>query len=494
MQECGLAIVGAAPPRHFGRAGHLAGGRGLCYDTAVDLFDDKPEPPEPADGGGERPAAHQPLAERMRPRSFDDWIGQAEVAGPDSPLRRMLARGALHSLILWGPPGCGKTTLARLIAGQTDMAFQPLSAVISGIKEVKAVIDQAKARLALKNRRTILFIDEIHRFNKAQQDAFLPHVENGTILLIGATTENPSFSVIAPLLSRCRVLTLRPLDVGELVTLLERALRDAERGLGAGGWRAEPEVLERIAGLSDGDARRALSLLEQCVALAEADPSLLAGDARKLTVASLAAMLERKHLLYDRGGEEHFNLISAFHKSMRASDPQGAVYWLFRMLEAGEDPLWIARRILAAASEDVGMADPQALQVAVAAYQAFQALGLPEGELPLTHAAIYVATAPKSNSVNVARGQARDAVRRHGSLPVPLHLRNAPTGLMKQLGYGREYLYDHDQPDHFSGQPTLPDELEAQEVKFYEPGQFGFEKEIRKRMDWWDAKRAERRS
>ena len=458
----------------------------------MDLFEQSPEReptparmPEPALSG-----AGVPLAERMRPRSFDEWIGQAEIAGAGSPLRRMLAASRLPSLILWGPPGCGKTTLARLIAGASDMAFQSLSAVTSGVREVKAVIDQARTRLQLKGRRTLLFIDEIHRFNKAQQDAFLPHVEDGTIVLIGATTENPSFSVIPALLSRCKVVALSQLTEADLLALLQRALEDPERGLGGEQWEVEPGLLEKIAQLSDGDARRALGALEDCAALArpaDADP----GAPRRLTLDQLAEVLHRQHLRYDKTGEEHFNLISAFHKSMRASDPQGAIYWLFRMLEAGEDPIWIARRILAAASEDVGLADPQAMQVAVAALHSFQALGLPEGELPLAEAAIYVATAPKSNAVNVARLAAKQAVREHGALGVPLHLRNAPTGLMKQLGYGREYQYDHDAPDHFSGQPTLPDALEGS--VFYEPGGFGYEREVRKRMDWWNKRREERR-
>jgi putative ATPase len=462
---------------------------------AMDLFDaDASEDKSPgaakkSPGKGSRSAA--PLADRMRPRTFDEWVGQGGIAGPGSPLRRMLEAGEVPSLIFWGPPGCGKTTLARLIAGTGGMAFQSLSAVTSGVKDVKAVIEQARGRLQLKSRRTLLFIDEIHRFNKAQQDAFLPHVEDGTIVLIGATTENPSFSVIPALMSRCKVLTLGALDEPELVELLRRALADTDRGLGAEAWQAEEGLLERIAQLSDGDARRALGALEQCATVARATKAKDEPADRRLTLETLAEVLQRRQLLYDKTGEEHFNLISAFHKSLRASDPQGAVYWLFRMLEAGEDPIWIARRILAAASEDVGMADPQAMQVAVAALHSFQALGLPEGELPLAHAAIYVATAPKSNAVNEARMAAKQAAKEHGALGVPLHLRNAPTGLMKQLGYGREYQYDHNCPDRFSGQPTLPEKLEG--TVFYTPGGFGFEKEIAKRMEWWEQKRRERR-
>lgn len=424
----------------------------------------------------------------MRPRSFDEWVGQEAAVGPTSPLRRQLSQGLFPSLIFWGPPGCGKTTLARLIAAHSDMAFQALSAVTSGVKDVKRVIEIAKGRLTLKGRKTLLFIDEIHRFNKAQQDAFLPHVEDGTITLIGATTENPSFSVIAPLLSRCRVVTLTALEPPHIETLLRRALEDPERGLGDQQITADDEVLEKIAGLADGDARRALSLIEQC--------TVVAGESRdnpeeplRLTVDVLAGLLERGHLFYDRSGEEHFNLISAFHKSMRASNPDGALYWMFRMLESGEDPRWVARRIIACASEDVGMADPQALQVAIAAFQAYENLGLPEGELALAHATIYVATAPKSNSVVMAIANAKNAIKEHGPLPVPLHLRNAPTGLMKSLGYGREYVYDHSTPDHFSGQPCLPEALEG--TVLYDPGHFGFEREIQKRLDWWEKRRQE---
>lgn len=468
----------------------------------MDLFDNPAIPSEEPESRELREKTKAPLADRMRPRSFDEWVGQKAAAGPGSPLRRWLAGGQFPSLLIWGPPGSGKTTLARIIANETDMAFAQLSAVTSGVKDVKQVIEMARGRLQLKSRRTVLFIDEIHRYNKAQQDALLPHVEDGTIVLIGATTENPSFSVIAPLLSRCRVLTLQPLAVEELIEVLKRALTDPEDGLGETAWTAEEEVLVKIAQLSDGDARRALGMLEQCLmalnekgSAAEKDDdqtkTAVEAEPGKLTVEKLADILQRGHLLYDAGGEEHFNLISAFHKSMRASDPDGAVYWLFRMLAAGEDPRWIARRILACASEDVGMADPQAMQVAVAAYQSFESLGLPEGELPLAQAAIYVATAPKSNSVNEARAAAKEAVQRHGAAAVPLHLRNAPTGLMKSLGYGRAYQYDHACPDHFSGQPTLPEAL--QDERFYEPGEFGYEKEIQRRIGWWDQRRKERR-
>ena len=456
--------------------------------NSMDLFDQSPGDGADFDSNDESPASTQarPLADRMRPRTFEEWVGQQAVAGENAPLRRMLRQGMLPSLIFWGPPGCGKTTLAHLVANATGMVFQPLSAVTSGIKEVKAVIELARQRLTLKGRRTILFIDEIHRFNKAQQDAFLPHVEDGTIVLVGATTENPSFSVIAPLLSRCRVLTLTPLSIEDVLRVLRRALEDAVRGLGAEKWEADDDVLNRLAQLSDGDARRALNLLEQCISHAQS-ASEGETDGRRLTMDDLGAVLERDHILYDRAGEEHYNLISALHKSMRASEPQATLYWLARMLAAGEDPRYIARRIIRFASEDVGLADPQALPLAIAAMQSYQALGSPEGELAIAEAAVYMATAPKSNSLYAAYPRAQQAIEEHGAVPVPIHLRNAPTGLMKSLGYGREYQYDHDSPDHFSGQPCLPDQLKA--ARFYEPGAFGFEKEIRKRMEWWDQRR-----
>ncbi len=464
------------------------------------FFDQEPSADTP-----DRPPANAPLAERMRPRNFEEWVGQSDAVGPGSPLRASIEAGRLHSMVLWGPPGCGKTTLARLLARQSGIAFEQLSAVAAGVKEVREVIERARLRLRAasgahpNSGRTLLFIDEIHRFNKAQQDGLLPHVEDGTILFVGATTENPSFSVIAPLLSRCRVLTLERLGEQELAMLLGRALTDPERGLGALEIELEPGLVEKIAGVSDGDARRALNLLEHCVELARTGAlegtrvERAGGIALRLTAVALRRVLERDHMLYDKGGEEHFNLISAFHKSMRASDPDAALYWLFRMLAAGEDPLWIARRLLCVASEDIGLADPQAMPIAVAALQSLQSLGLPEAELPLAEATIYMATAPKSNSAYRAKEAAKAAVREHGPLAVPLHLRNAPTGLMKQLGYGREYHYDHDAPDHYSGQPCLPERLEQAGASFYEPGEFGFEREIRKRLDWWRKLREQKR-
>jgi putative ATPase len=449
------------------------------------------------DGRASHDSGSQPLADRMRPRDFAEWVGQRETAGEGSPLRRFIAQGKVPSLLLWGPPGCGKTTLARVIAAETGLHLQQLSAVTSGVKEVKETIALARRRLTSGGGATILFIDEIHRFNKAQQDALLPHVEDGTIVFIGATTENPSFSVISPLLSRCRVLTLSALSVEELVIVLRRALEDAERGLGAAGIDVEAGALDKIAHLSDGDARRALNMLEQCaialgVVQAEAHGAIARpiGAPPRLTTELLAELVRRDRLFYDRAGEEHFNVISAFHKSLRASDPQAALYWMARMILSGEDPLYIARRMIACASEDVGLADPQAMTQALAAYQAFQVQGLPEGELNLVQAAVYIATAPKSNAVVKALHAAHEAVEREGPLPAPLHLRNAPTGLMKGLGYGREYQYDHDAPDHYSGQPCLPEKLRG--AAFYEPGEFGFEKEIRKRLDWWAEKRRER--
>lgn len=458
-----------------------------------DLFGQHQDPPYPPAPGSDQPPVPlhaQPLAERMRPHRFEQWVGQHEAAGPESPLRRMLRQGSPPSLIFWGPPGSGKTTLAHLIATETGLRFQPLSAVTSGIKDVKRIIEAARNRLVAGEVKVLLFIDEIHRFNKAQQDAFLPHVENGTIVLVGATTQNPSFSVIAPLLSRCRVIALDRLRDEDLVQILQRTLTDRERGLGAEGWQADQELMTRLAQLADGDARQALNLLEQCVAVARDTPRDEA-NAQRLRLDDLGRVLKRQHLMYDRAGEEHFNLLSAFHKSMRASDPNATIYWMARMIEAGEEPTVISRRILACASEDVGLADPQAMVQAVAAHHALESLGLPEGRLPITQAALYVALAPKSNSVLKAIDGARRAVGEFGALPVPLHLRNAPTGLMKQLGYGHAYQYDHENPEHFSGQPCLPDDLA--QAEFYHPGAFGFERDLRKRIAWWNKKREERR-
>jgi putative ATPase len=385
------------------------------------------------------------------------------------------------SMILWGPPGCGKTTLARLLADGVGAPMRALSAVTSGVKDIRAVVEWARHRRNMNPGEAppVLFIDEIHRHNKAQQDQLLPHVEQGVVTMIGATTENPSFQVIAPLLSRCRVLTLKPLDVADLMTLLRRALKDRDRGV-PGEISADDDALEALVGLADGDARRALNALELAASLC--------GEAKRVTVATVKDVAQRAHLLYDRAGEEHFNQISALHKALRGSDPQGAVYWTMRMLEAGEDPLYVARRLIRFASEDIGMADPQALPQTLAARQAFETLGSPEGDLAIVQAAVYLATAPKSNALYRAEGSARQTIRETGSLPVPLHIRNAPTGLMKAEGYGAGYKYDHDDPEHHAaGQEYLPEALRGRE--FYQPGTQGFEKMICERLAWWAKRR-----
>lgn len=426
-----------------------------------------------------------PLAERMRPRSLEDWVGQREVIGPESFLARLLETGELPSLIFWGPPGCGKTTLAMILAERSGMSLHKLSAVVSGIKDVRAIIEQARLRKRANGRRTILFVDEIHRFNKAQQDAFLPHVEDGTIVLFGATTENPSFSVVAPLLSRARVLVLGALTIEDLVKILERAMADTDHGLGSLQIRVEPEILQGLAGACDGDARRALSLLDQC-----ASATRPADDGTRTIDEKLVAEVSRRtHLLYDKSGDAHFNLISAFHKSLRASDPQAALYWMARMLASGEDPLYVGRRLVRFASEDIGLADPAALTQALAGVETFRLLGSPEGELGLVQAALYLATCPKSNSLYTAWKSAAEEIARSGALGVPLALRNAPTKLMKETGHGGGYQYDHDYPEHFSGQRCLPPEIK--DAEFYRPGSLGIEREISKRMEWWTKRRSE---
>jgi putative ATPase len=422
-----------------------------------------------------------PLAERMRPRVLDEVIGQRHLLAPGAPLRALLDAGELPSLILWGPPGCGKTTLARLLAEAARARFQPLSAVLAGVKEVREAVAGAALDRA-HGRRTVLFVDEIHRFNRAQQDALLPHAEQGTVTLVGATTENPSFEVNAPLLSRCRVLTLEPLGEDETVSLLVRALADEERGLGRSGVTAESEALRDIATACDGDARRALGILEDAVALqaSRPPPHALAAD----TIRQAAG---RRILAHDR--EEHYNVVSALIKSLRASDPDAALYWLARMLEAGEDPLFVARRLLIFASEDVGNADPAALPLATSTFLAVERIGLPEGRIPLAQAATYLACAPKSNAAYAALGRANETVKRHGSLPVPMHLRNAPTGLMKELGYGRGYRYAHDEPDGFVARSNLPEPIA--QARFYEPRPVGAEQEIAQRLEAWRQRRKE---
>ncbi len=408
--------------------------------------DEREDPLAPAPDGA-------PLAERLRPRSLEEFVGQGHLVGEGKILARVLAGEQRQSLILWGPPGSGKTTLARLIAGAASLRFVPFSAVLSGIKEIKEVMARAGRERARNGRPTLLFVDEIHRFNKAQQDAFLPYVERGDVLLIGATTENPSFEVVGPLLSRARTLVLKPLEGPELVAILRRALDD-DRGLG-GRVRAGDEALEAIAAAADGDARRALTLLETA--------ATLLGEEGELTMDVLAEALQRKVLRYDKSGEEHYNLISALHKSVRNSDANASVYWLTRMLEAGEDRRYLARRLIRIAVEDVGLADPDALRVTLDAADTFDRLGEPEGDLALVQAAVYLARAPKSNAVYVAHGRARADVEETSAEPVPLHLRNAPTPLMREAGYGEGYRYAHDDPDAVDEMPCLPPALRGRD-------------------------------
>jgi putative ATPase len=441
------------------------------------LFDEPEQPVDPRT---------VPLAERMRPRTLDEVEGQQELIAPGRPLREAIERDLLQSLIFWGPPGTGKTTLARMIADMTAADFIAFSAVLAGIKEVKDVMAAAQDRRRRTGRRTIVFIDEIHRFNKAQQDAFLPRVEAGDIVLIGATTENPSFEVNAALLSRSKVFVLKPLDEAALVRILRRALSDAERGLGHTGAVADDEALGAMARHANGDARVALNLLQLAVATAPQPTGQPIVD-----MPVLERTIQKKALLYDKGGEEHFNIISALHKSMRNSDPDAAVYWLARMVEAGEDPLYIARRLVRFASEDVGNADPQALAIAVAAKDAVHFIGMPEGNTALAQAAIYLATAPKSNAVYTAYNAAAEAAEKDVAEPVPLHLRNAPTRLMKQLDYGKGYRYAHDDTDAVADMDCLPENLQGRQ--FYQPTERGFEKEIKRRLDGWKEIKRKRR-
>jgi putative ATPase len=424
-----------------------------------------------------------PLADRMRPRTLDEFVGQDHLLGHGKVLRQAIESDHLPSMILWGPPGSGKTTLAMIIASTTGAQFLAFSAVLSGVKEIKEVVREAEEEWKYNKRRTILFVDEIHRFNKAQQDAFLPHVEKGTIILIGATTENPSFEVISPLLSRTKVFTLNPLKEEEIELILKRGLTDKEKGLGQYNAVIEPEVFEGISRIANGDARIALSTMEIIVLITHPDQKGIRHIAKK----DLEEVLQRKAFLYDKSGEEHYNLISAFHKSLRGSDPDAALYWLGRMLEAGEDPLYIARRMIRFASEDVGIADPQALQVAVAAKEAFHFIGLPEGDLALAQAAVYLATAPKSNAVYTAYQGVRKDIRELENMPVPLHIRNAPTPLMEDLGYGEGYKYPHDYPDHFVEEEYLPENLRGR--TYYRPTEQGFEKEIKRRLEYWRRKK-----
>jgi putative ATPase len=415
----------------------------------------------------------------MRPRTLEEFVGQGHLLGQGRVVRQAIESDHLPSMILWGPPGSGKTTLAMIIASTTGAQFLAFSAVLSGVKEIKEVIHEADEERQYRKRSTVLFVDEIHRFNKAQQDAFLPHVEKGTIILIGATTENPSFEVISPLLSRTKVFALRPLGEEEIEVILNRGLTDKERGLGNYPVVIDPEVIKGICRMANGDARAGLNTLEMVVLATPPD----AGGWRHIEKKDLEEVFQRKAFLYDKSGEEHYNLISALHKSLRGSDPDAALYWLGRMLEAGEDPLYIARRLVRFASEDVGNADPQALQVAVSAKEAVHFIGLPEGELALAQAAAYLATAPKSNALYTAFQEVQKDVRQEKNMPVPLHLRNAPTPLMKDFGYGKGYKYPHDYPDHFVEEEYLPENLKGK--TYYHPTDQGFEREIRKRLEYW---------
>ena len=417
----------------------------------------------------------RPLAARMRPASLDEFVGQEHLLGPGKPLRDAIERGMPGSMIFWGPPGSGKTTLAYLVASSTERVFVPFSAVTEGVPRIREIITEARTRLESGGQQTILFIDEIHRLNKAQQDSLLPPAEDGTITLIGATTENPSFEVIGALLSRTRVFVLQPLSPEHIESLVQRALDDTERGMGSLGLTIDPDALKLTAVEADGDARRALTVLEAGAAHV--------GQAGRVTSEVVREAMQKRFARYDKSGEEHFNLLSAYHKSLRGSDPQGALYWMARMLEGGEDPMTLFRRAIAMAAEDVGLADPNALVMAVAARDAFHMLGPPEGYLPLAEMTIYLATAPKSNSAKVALGAALDAARETPAAPVPLHIRNAPTPLMKELGYHRGYRYAHDSPDAYLPQEYLPDQL--RDALFYIPGALGQEKKIAERLEWW---------
>jgi putative ATPase len=436
----------------------------------------------PSGSGGPRRGHREarpdaPLADRLRPRALEEVLGQEDVLGEGKPLRRAIEADAVPSLILWGPPGSGKTTLAHVVRRRTRHHFEALSAVLSGVKELREVLKEAEDRRRRDGQRTILFIDEIHRYNKAQQDALLAHVESGDVVLMGATTENPSFEVNAALLSRCRVVVLKPLDEGRLREVLDRAIADSDRGLGGLQPRVADEAVAFLARASDGDARTALNVLEVAVTTAP----VAADGARAVDVPAMQEAFARKALLYDKAGEEHYNIISALHKSIRNSDADAGLYWLARMLEAGEDPLYVARRLVRFASEDVGMADPQALVVAMAAQQAVHFIGMPEGALALAELVVYLAAAPKSNALYVAYGQAAGDALTTRAEPVPLWIRNAPTGLMKDLGYGKGYRYAHDEEEGVAGMDCLPDALRSR--RYYHPTGRGSEAEVAERIE-----------
>jgi putative ATPase len=437
----------------------------------VDLFDYQSE---------QQKKKEAPLATRMRPAALHEFIGQEHLVGQGRVLRKAIESRQVPSLILWGPPGCGKTTLAYVIANATQAHFSPISAASAGVADLRRLIEEAKERYKLYQKRTILFIDEIHRFNKAQQDAVLPYVEDGTITLIGATTENPSFEVISPLLSRCQLLTLNPLAEDEMQAIISRAIMDELKGLGSLNVELDEDAMIHLIMMSNRDARVALNTLEIAAQTTLPD----ADGKRRISLSTIEDAIQHKAPRYDKAGEQHYDIISALHKSMRGSDPDASLYWLGRMLEAGEDPLYIARRLVRFASEDIGMADPQALVVAIAAQQAVHFIGMPEGNLALTEAVVYLATAPKSNSLYQAYSQVQEEIKQSPDEPVPLYLRNPVTSLMKKIGYGKGYKYPHDYPGHFVQQQHLPDSLKGKH--YYTPSEQGYEKEVAQRLkEWW---------
>ncbi len=426
-------------------------------------------------------AASRPLADRMRPNTLEDLAGQEHITAPGSLVRTAVENDRLFSMILWGPPGCGKTTLAHIISRLTGASFISISAVLSGVKDIRRIIDEAEQRRVRFTKPTILFVDEVHRFNKSQQDAFLPHVESGLVTLIGATTENPSFEVIPALMSRCRLILLKPVSADAMKAVLQRALTDPDNGFGTLSLSCDDAALDHIIQTADGDVRSALNSLEAAVLFRDRQQPAH----QRITLAEIEAALDKKALLYDKAGEEHYNLISALHKSLRGSDPDAAVYWLERMLSAGEDPFYILRRMIRFASEDIGNADPAALRIALDAREAYHFLGSPKGELALVQAAVYLATAPKSNSLYTTYGRLKKTVQKTGYLPVPKHIRNAPTRLMKEIGYGRDYKYAHDYQGGYTPQEHLPDKLAG--TIYYHPTDRGYEKTIKSRLDKWRA-------